>query len=465
MTYSIRKRLIGYLLVPLTALLAFSIVTDYREGLHVANKAYDHALFGTALAIAAQLDPDESGLDLDLQEQAEQVLRADMADEVFYAVIDRHGRLIAGDPLLQTKLIPARGENPAYRFDRIGSKEIRLVTYHYQPTSNAREDAFILVAETTKKRQRAASRIMVTTLWTDLLLILTSLAVVFFGVRYALVPLERMSRRIECRQPDDLRPLDEAQAPKEIRPFVRAINGLVANLREAASAQQAFLSNAAHQLRTPLAALQTQLELVAETLQGEPRERLRRAQESLTRLSHLTRQMLALARAAHQANTEADFTPVSLEDLVEAAASDFLDTAIARDIHLEFEAAPAVVAAQAWTLRELLANLLDNALRYTPAGGWVTVRCGVANSGIPFLEVEDDGPGIPPHERDKVFERFVRLETDSAGSGLGLAIVKEVADLHRAHITLTEGSNGKGLRVRVDFPPMQAHLSRQENDS
>lgn len=465
MSYSIRKRLIGYLLVPLTALLAFSIVTDYREGLHVANKAYDHALFGTVLAIAAQLDPDENGLDLDLQEQAEQVLRTDMADEVFYAVIDRHGRLIAGEPLLQSKLIPPHGDNPVYRFDHIGNQEVRLVTYHYRPTANAHEGVFILVAETTKKRQRDASRIMVTTLWTDLLLILTSLAVVFFGVRYAVAPLERMSQRIDRREPDDLRPLDEAQAPKEIRPFVRAINRLIANLREAASAQQAFLSNAAHQLRTPLAALQTQLELVAETLQGESRERLRRAQESLVRLSHLTRQMLALARAAHQANTEADFSPVSLEDLVEAAASDFLDTAIARDLHLEFEPSPAVVAGQAWTLRELLANLLDNALRYTPAGGRVTVRCGVAASGIPFLEVEDDGPGIPPHERDKVFERFVRLESDSAGSGLGLAIVKEVADLHRAHITLTEGSNGKGLRVRVEFPPLQAALSRQENDS
>ena len=451
--YSLRKRLIGFLLVPLLALLGISIITDYREGMHVANKAYDHALFSTVLAVAARLDRDSAGLDLDLPAQAEEVLRTDMADKLFYVVLDSKNSLIAGDKALIPLATPPEDENPNYRFDQLDGKEVRVVTYRYKPTPDEPRGAIIVVAETTNKRVNAASRIMVTTLWTDLLLIATSLAVVFFGIRFALIPLDQMSRTIAQRNPDDLRPVGEEGAPAEIRPLLGAINRLMQNLRESGAAQQAFISSAAHQLRTPLAALQMQVELAAESVTGEPFARLQRVQDSATRLAHLTRQMLALARTSPDAHPDIEFEALDLTELLESAASDFLDAALARNIDLGFEAEPVSVNGSKWTLREMLANLIDNALRYCDASGQVTVRCGKTDSGQAFLEVEDDGPGIPEESRDKVFNRFVRLDEQSTtGSGLGLAIVKEVATLHRAKVSLQTGANNKGLRVRITFP-------------
>jgi len=454
--YSLRRRLLVFLLVPLLAMLGVSIVTDYREGMHVANKAYDHALLSTALAVAARLDLDTKELDLDLPAQAEAVLRTDLADKVFYAVMNPAGKLIAGDQQLQVFATASDDENPSYRFDQVGGLAVRVLTYRYNPTTAAPEGATIVVAETTHKRETAAARIMVTTLWSDVLLIATSLGVVFIGIRYALTPLEYMSRRIELRSPGDLSPISEEGAPSEIRALIGAINRLMQNLREAGAAQQAFISSAAHQLRTPLAALQTQLELASENLSGEPLQRMNKVQDSAARLAHLTKQMLALARSLPDANASIELQPVALDELLELAATDFIDTALVRDIDLGFEPGVATVMGSRWTLREMLSNLIDNALRYSHEGGCVTVRSGIDEMLHPFLEVEDDGPGIPEEARDKVFKRFVRLdELSSNGSGLGLAIVKEVASLHRAEVTLHSGDKYQGLRVRIRFPALE----------
>ena len=176
-------------------------------------------------------------------------------------------------------------------------------------------------------------------------------------------------------------------------------------------------------------------------------------QESARRLAHLTKQMLALARSSADAHPADEMQPVLLNELLEAAASDFIDLALGKNIDLGFEIKAAVASGFRWMLRELLANLIDNSLRYTPDNGRVTVRCGTAPEGFPFIEVVDNGPGIPEDSRERVLDRFVRLDEQSVdGSGLGLSIVKEVAVRHRATISLQKASGSSGLLVRVAFP-------------
>ncbi|HEY9192983.1 MAG TPA: ATP-binding protein, partial [Methyloversatilis sp.] len=184
------------------------------------------------------------------------------------------------------------------------------------------------------------------------------------------------------------------------------------------------------------------------------RPRLERLQAATQRLAHSTHQMLALARSSRDALSAEESTrrPVELGSLFEDGASDFIDAALARRIDLGFEAAPARVNGSDWMLRELLANLLDNAIKYTPAGGHVTARCGTDDTGAAWLEVEDDGPGIPEEERQRVFERFYRLgDSGVEGTGLGLAIVREVAERHDAVIGLDAGAEGRGTRIRITF--------------
>jgi two-component system sensor histidine kinase TctE len=455
--YSLRARLLMFLLIPMVIQLGVSIVTDYRAGLDVANEAYDHALYNSALALAALVDSDPADTDLDLPAQAEAILRIDMADEIFYAVIDGSGKLLAGDAQMVPLARPGR-ENPSYRFDELNKQTVRIATYREAPNAKVPHGVVIAVAETTHKREATASRAMVTAVFGDLLFMLTALVVVFVGVRYAHRPLAHISSEIQAREPDDLRAIDESVAPTEIHALIRAMNRLMSNLRKAGIAQQNFISAAAHQLRSPLAALQTQMDLAAEGSQGDAQQRLRDMQASATRLARLTQQMLAFARAAPDATLNVEFVQVNLEELLENAASEFIDQAVLARIDLGFELAPVQVRGVAWSLREMLSNLIDNALRYTGEGGAITVRCGVAENGSPYIEVEDNGPGIPEAMRASVFGRFVRLSEMPGGSGLGLSIVKEVADAHHAHVTLDSGEDGRGLRVRVLFPVQQGRV-------
>lgn len=236
------------------------------------------------------------------------------------------------------------------------------------------------------------------------------------------------------------------------------LNLLFELLREAAAAQQRFLADAAHQLRTPLAGLQTQIELVAAEGQfSEHGERLARINEATDRINHLVTQLLTFARAEPSTTATQSFQVVPLHELVEESASIFIDRALARNIDLGFDIAPARCAGIRWMLREALGNLIDNALRYTPAGGSVTVSSGLRD-GRPYLTVVDNGPGIPEAERGRVCDRFYRIPGASGdGCGLGLAIVREIAQLHGGELELADASGG-GLHVALRFPARSSPL-------
>lgn len=447
--HTLRGRLMVLLLLPLLGVLGLSVVADYRTALGLANTSYDHALLGTAIALTSRLegDDDDAPVELDLPPAAEAILRADQEDAVLYAVVESTGRLIAGDrALLAIATRPPPGES-VFADIELDGRPLRLVASTY---ANTRFQATVLVAETTHKRDRTTTGILQAVIWPNLLLLATTLVLVYFGVRLGLRPLDDLGRQIDQRGAEDFSPVRKSGIPGEARPLVAAINRLLARLEAAGQAQQAFLSNAAHQLRTPLAGLQTQLELASQDLPPEARPRIARLQEATARLIHFIRQMLALARSSPEAAAATEFQAVDLPGLLEECASDFLDAAIARGVELGFEPNPARVHGAPWLLREMLANLVDNAIAH--ARSQVVARCG-SQGGQAWLEVEDDGPGIPPGEHARVFERFYRPPgAQPGGSGLGLAIVREVAERHGASIAILPGAGHAGTCIQVMFP-------------
>lgn len=452
---ALRNRLLLLLLAPLLLVLVVSFAVDYRTALEPSNAAYDHALADTAVAIGSRLVVRGERIDVDLPKPVEALLVADQVDKIYYKVIGPDGRRLAGN----ADLVPdvSGFDNPRFTDGVILGRKVRLATYRDQTAAGV---VTVVVAETVDKRTQTASRIAAAMVTPSVILAVATLAIVYFGVSVALKPLHRLSEHITQRSPRDLHPLPLRDIPLEAQPLVTAINGLMADLRAAATAQEAFLANAAHQLRTPLAGLQTQLDLAAQDLPAEHRERIARVRDGVQRLGHLAHQLLSLARSGPEAALAHEHQRLEIDRLLEELAPQFLDAAVARNIDLGVESASAVVEGSRWLLREMISNLLDNALRYTPQGGRVTARCGVDDAGRPFLEVEDNGPGIPFEDRERVFDRFYRpAGAAGTGAGLGLAIVREVADRHGAAIALPEPTSGSGTRIRVSFP---ARISRTE---
>ena len=446
-TTTIRRRLLLILLGPLLLLLSLGIVFDYSAVTAPILAAFDQALANEALAIAAQVQRGENGaIEFYLPQQAIEVLRADKDDTVYYLVLGPDGSPLGGDAGLP--VAAAGADNPAFRDAEFGGQPVRAATYRV-----GTPPAAITIAETTHKREFARRRLLTMIILGDVVQLAVILALVWLGVRVGLRPLLALRAQIDSRSARDLAPLDESDAPGEVRPLTTALNRLFATVRATAQGQLQFLANAAHQLRTPLAGLQTQFELMI----GDPaaaalRPSLTGMLDGTRRLGHTANQLLALARAEPTAAVVADFRDLNLRELAEDAVARHFNAAVQRRIDLGVEATSAPVSGSAWLLRELLSNLVDNALTYTPADGSVTVRCG-RDGAQSYLEVEDDGPGIAPELRARVVERFYRAPgTGGDGCGLGLAIVDEIARAHRAVLAIESGPNGRGTRVRVTFP-------------
>ena len=439
----LRQRLLLWILLPLIAVFIGSILFDYHLAQETADTAYDHSLNNAALDIAAYIQTVGLNPELHLTPETEAMLRHDAVDKIFFAVRDSNKQLLIGDA--QLPAYPgAIHKRPVFIDDVYQGEKIRATTQLIMVDGN---EITITVAETMREREHASNRILAATIIPNLVIIAATLLVIYFGVRRGLAPLVHVENQIASRSPRDLRALDIGHAPREIRPMLTRLNELFESLRTAAAAQQRFLADAAHQLRTPLAGLQTQIELVAaEGKYVRNDERLARIEEATERIAHLVTQLLIYAQTEPAASANQIFHPVALHELAESAASTFIDRALAKDIDLGFEIQPAVAEGIAWMLREALGNLIDNALRYCPAGSTITVRSGV-HSGRPYLAVEDNGPGIPPEEHKKVFERFYRIPGSiSGGCGLGLPIVQEIAHLHAATITFSRPANIAKLR-------------------
>lgn len=443
---SIRRRLLVFLSGALLLMIASAGVVTYWVAVRSANDAYDRSLLDPALDIVDNIRIDATGARVDLPQKALEVLVYDHLDTVIFQVRSERGEIIDGDPDLPAP--PAMAPEEHRFFDGAHRGEmIRLVGYR------APNGYVVQVGETLHKRDRLVREILLAELVPTLLIAAASIGLAWLGVARGLRPLAHMRTELLGRSPRDLRPISEALSPIEISPVVDAFNELLQQLRDSSMMQQRFLANAAHQLRTPLAGLQMHLELMLRReLAVDVRSELQRMHGATIRAGRLANQLLALAKAESVPDHGKPLEVVDLMAVAGDAARDWSAMAIERKIDLGFALMPAPVLGDPLLLPELLDNLIDNALRYTPAGGAVTVGTGV-HDGMSQLSVEDTGPGITAVERGKVFERFYRIAaTEGDGSGLGLAIVKEIVDRHGGAVAIGPCEGHGGARICVSFP-------------
>jgi two-component system sensor histidine kinase TctE len=444
---SLRGRLLGLLLAPLSVLLLTGLLVAYIAGVAPLRQSYDQLLSSTAIAVAAHVKPDgQGGAGLDWSDEAAASLQLTPGSGRRFAVRIGATRLLAGDATLAAVAGPS---NPALG-DIVGRDgPMRACTYR---TKAGGMGVIVTVAETLERRERASRYLVMTTVTLAAVQLVSILFLVWLAVRRGLEPLQAVQRRLAAGSARDIEPIEERAVPEEVRGLVAALNELFARVRSNAEAQQRFLADAAHQLRTPLAGMQAQLELLLnDPAAAALKDRLGPLHDSTRRLAHTANQLLTLARAEASATTGRDFGSVDLKALAEQIVLRETNRAVAAGIDLGVELAAASAHGVEWLIRELLANLVDNALRYAGSGGVVTVRCHMEGRR-PVLEVEDDGPGIPVEERQRVLQRFYRPKgTPGVGSGLGLAIVDDVVRLHGGELELGDARAGRGLRVRVTF--------------
>ena len=456
------RRLLFALLPALLLLAGVGAVLDYRQVLAPADLAYDQALASTAIGLATLPEGPPDDIAAHRRSLTEALARRNPQGHTRYAMQSPDGRTLAGTQQLLARAAPADpSRNPVFHDDTLDGRPVRIVTYR----SSRRDGAsLVVIAETIEARRAAARQALQAAMGTNLAIVIAVLLVVTGGVRLALQPLHALGRQVSRHDIGTLQPLRTDAVPLEVRPLVDGFNLLIERLRATTQAQQAFLNTSAHQLRTPLAGLQAQLDLLAgETSATGQAERLDRIRAAVLRLTRLTHQMLALARTDARTQAEPRLTlgdaarpveRVDLVDLLQELAGQQLDAALARQIDLGLETEPALIEGERWMLREMVSNLIDNALQHAPPHSAVTLRCGPgpAPTVHAVIEVEDAGPGIPPSQRERVFERFIRLdETSGGGSGLGLAIVREVAEAHGARVSILDRDDGPGIRFRVEF--------------
>jgi len=452
---SLHRLLARWLLWPLAVLIFVSAIPTYFIAINAANDAYDSSLLDPALAIASHISVSDDKISVDLPVVALDALRIDSVDRVFFQVLGPANERVAGNASIPLPPESSAGIGPAapsYYNAGIGDVRVRVAAVS-APLEQGR--ILVQVAETLLKREHLVKEMLLSALVPELGIAIAAVALFWYGIRRGLEPLERLRREIAMRSPVDLRPVVESDKPQEIRPLVVALNQLLGRLNAAIDSQKRFIANAAHQLRTPLAGLKTHAELARrEPDQRETRALLDMIAAETERTSRLVNQLLALARAEPGVGQDYAQDPVNLHDVASRAVQAWVSRALTKNIDLGFELEDAWTVGNAALLSELLANLLENALAYTQAGGTVTVRTRAAD-GLAYLEVEDNGPGIPAQERGRVFERFYRVAgTTGDGCGLGLAVVAEIAARHDAAIEIATPAEGRGTCVRVLFKPL-----------
>jgi len=461
---SLRQQLLRWLILPLVGLVALNAWSLYHDALDAADVAYDRSLLSSTRALAERVTVRDSKVVANVPYVALDSFETDTLGRIYYKVTGLEGETVSGyDDLPAVPAnVPRSDLYPAlvrfYHADYNG-EPVRIAAL-LQPVydDTMRGIALIQVGETLDARQALSRRILFSTLLRQALLVLAVATLVWFAVRLVLRPLMRLKHAVETRPLSDLSDIDGALVHKEVRPLVAAMNGAMARMQGLVASQRRFIADASHQLRTPLAVLKTQAELA---LRENDPQAMRAIVQSIAGTTdaaiHLANRLLTLARIEH-GNGNAQMAPVSLAGLAGQVGLELAVPAVAKHIDLALEAeegADTTVDGQELLLHEMVSNLVDNAIRYTPRGGHVLVRVG-RHAGSVLLEVADSGPGIGAGDADKVFMPFYRaqatLEANPGGTGLGLAIVRDIAVMHGATLALGTGAGGRGLRVTVTFP-------------
>ncbi len=466
---SLFGEILDWMLTPLLLLWPISMVLTWLVAQNIAGKPFDRALEYNVQALSKLLVVKNNQVQFNLTAPAREILRADDTDLIYYQVMGTHGEYLSGEhdlPAPPDEEKPADGE-VRLRQDIILGEEVRVaytwIKVEVKGATPASLPVLVQVAETLEKRKTLATEIVKGTMVPQFVTLPLAVLLVWLALVRGIKPLAQLEKRIRARKPDDMSPLDESAVPEEVAPLVSSINDLLTRLKASLTTQKRFLADAAHQLKTPLAGLRMQADLAQrETDADELKKSLKQIGRASIRATHTVNQLLAMARAETTGRSLAQH-PVDLAYVVSEAIQDTLPHAFEKQIDLGYEGpeqgeASSQVQGNATLLKELVRNLLDNAISYTPVKGQVTARLLTDRfSGVVVLLVEDTGPGIPEAERELVFQPFYRaLGTNVDGTGLGLAIVQEIAQQHGATISIEDAGRPShpslpGTRVTVRF--------------
>ena len=452
-TDSLRRQLLKRLLWPLILILLAGSVFAYFFALRAAMNAYDLGLLNDALDLSKQVEIRQGEMNINLPLAAQQMLQTNNEDRESYAAWDDSGRLFLGtSKLLLSGALPA-DESHVFQNVVLDGERNRVVVLRANLEGN---DFFIAVSQTMHGRNHLTERIFASILVPEALLVLISIAIVFWSVQQGLSPVLLLRNEIASRSSINLRPIEETPAPAELAPIIHGINELLTNLAAAFASHRRFIADAAHQLRTPLASLSSQIEVCLNRPPEDIKGFLRQMLATTQRTTHLANQLLSLARLEHTEQFMYEVASVDLGKVFLEATTDIVTLAARKGVELDFDLRPCQMRGSSLMLREMLTNLLDNAVRYTPTGGNVAVSLQTDEQNITLI-VEDNGSGVPADELGKLGIPFHRLASSQMeGCGLGLAIVREIARLHGAEVHFGQGTGGRGLQVRIQFHHLAA---------
>lgn len=449
---SLRRRLLARLWIPLAGAFLTGALLSFVVAYHFGKVVLDRWLLDSAMTLATQLRADTGHVSLDLPPSAVEMFEWDAVDRIYEEVTSPNGRRLFSNAVFPAAPVGLQPGNPQYYDASIQGNPVRVVAVAVRSPAEPSGYVTVQVAETKRKREELMSHILLVLVPLQGLVLIAAGSIIWYAVTSSLASLDKVALRLGRYEATSLRPLgDSADAPLEVRPLVHAIDTLIQKLSEARGVQQRFVANAAHQLRTPLATLQVNTErALRERDPSRHAEALKQLLDAVTRMRHLTQQLLTLTRSDPSASSALTLQTVSLAELARSELEHWVDAAAKREIDLGYDGPDtgATVRGEPQLLREVIANLVDNALRYGKVRGEVTV--GVRECPL-SLFVEDDGPGIPVEERERVVEPFYRLAQGRGnGCGLGLAIVREIAALHGAQLTISDHVPS-GTRVELKF--------------
>jgi two-component system sensor histidine kinase TctE len=450
--HSLRRRLLARLWIPLTGVLLAGALLAFVIAFHFGNVVHDRWLLDSAMTLATQLRANTGGVSLELPPSAVEMFEWDAVDRIYEEVTYSNGRVLFGNaafPASPSNLAP---NEPRYYDAEMGGNPVRVVAIAVASPVDATKTITIQVAETKKKREALVWEIILLLVPLQIGILVVAAAFIWFAVTSSLSSLDEIATRLSGYEPDGLLPVRDVQrVPSEVKPLIFAINGLINRMSEARGSQQRFVANAAHQLRTPLAALQVQTErALRETNPERHAEALMHVLKAVTRMRHLTQQLLTLTRSDPSAASTLVMADIDLAQLARDELERWADAAVQRNIDLGYDGPEggAAVRGERQLLRELIGNLVDNAIRYGRAGGEVTL--GVRPNPTTIF-VEDDGPGIAAAERQRVLDPFYRSpQSVGDGCGLGLTIAREIAARHGARLQVVD-RDPEGTRIEVVF--------------
>ena len=464
---SLFGEILDWMLTPLLLLWPVSLALTWLVAQSIAGKPFDRALEYNVQALAQLVTVQQQRVAFNLPQPARELLRADDSDMVYYQVLGDRGELLSGErdlPLPRDET-PGIGE-VRLRDDEMRGLEVRVAYTWVKVDLPGAQPSLVQVAETREKRSVLATEIIKGVMLPQFVILPLAVLLVWLALVRGIKPLSQLEERIRARKPDDLSPLDDKTVPLEVAPLVSSVNDLLTRLKDSIATQKRFLADAAHQLKTPLAGLRMQADLAQrEAFNAEELKRsLKQIGRSSMRATHTVNQLLALARAESSGQVIAR-QPCDLAQLTMEVVRDSVPRAMEKQIDLGYDGArPGTLGVHLegnpTLLKEMVRNLLDNAIGYTPSStehpGVITARVLADPFGrVLLLQVEDSGPGIPVAERELVFQPFYRaLGTNVDGSGLGLPIVLEIARQHSAEVTLEDAHPGQvppGTRVNVRF--------------